>query len=152
MKKSPLKIKFKKLQPNVKLPVKGSSHAACFDVYANNITYDDKNPRKRTVGLGFATEIPKGYCGILIPRSNLAKHYWIINNSMGVIDSDYRGEWKMMFTNITDNTWLFPFPYEVGERVGQIYFRKIEDVVFEEVDELEESDRGEGGFGSTGMS
>lgn len=151
MKKSPLKVKFKKLQPDVKLPVKGSSHAACFDVYAHSIVYDDKNPRKRTVGLGFATQIPEGYCGILVPRSNLTKFYWILNNSMGIIDSDYRGEWKAIFTNITDNAWLYPFPYEVGERIGQIYFRKVEDVLFEEVDNLEDSDRGNGGFGSTGV-
>lgn len=151
MKKSPLKVKFKKLQPDVKLPVKGSSHAACFDVYAHSITYNEKDPRKRTVGLGFATQIPQGYCGILVPRSNLTKFYWIMNNSIGIIDSDYRGEWKAIFTNITDNAWLYPFPYEVGERIGQIYFRKVEDVLFEEVDDLEESDRGAGGFGSTGV-
>jgi dUTP pyrophosphatase len=151
MKKSQLKIKFKKLQPDVKLPIKGSSHAACFDVYAHSIIYNDKDPRKRTIGLGFATEIPEGYCGILIPRSNLTKHYWIMNNSVGIIDSDYRGEWKMIFTNITDNAWLYPFPYEVGERIGQIYFKKVEDVIFEETDELDESDRAEGGFGSTGV-
>ena len=152
MKKSQLKIKFKKLQSDVKLPVKGSSHAACFDVYAHTIIYNDKDPRKRTIGLGFATEIPEGYCGILIPRSNLTKHYWIMNNSVGIIDSDYRGEWKMIFTNITDNAWLYPFPYEIGERIGQIYFKKVEDVIFEETDELDESDRGEGGFGSTGVN
>jgi dUTP pyrophosphatase len=152
MKKSQLKIKFKKLQPDVKLPIKGSSHAACFDVYAHSIIYNDKDPRKRTIGLGFATEIPEGYCGILIPRSNLTKHYWIMNNSIGIIDSDYRGEWKMIFTNITDNAWLYPFPYEVGERIGQIYFKKVEDVIFEETDELDESDRAEGGFGSTGVN
>jgi dUTP pyrophosphatase len=152
MKKSQLKIKFKKLQPDVKLPIKGSSHAACFDVYAHSIIYNDKDPRKRTIGLGFATEIPEGYCGILIPRSNLTKHYWIMNNSVGIIDSDYRGEWKMIFTNITDNAWLYPFPYEVGERIGQIYFKKVEDVIFEETDELDESDRAEGGFGSTGVN
>jgi dUTP pyrophosphatase len=151
MKKSQLKIKFKKLQPDVKLPIKGSSHAACFDVYAHSIIYNDKDPRKRTIGLGFATEIPEGYCGILIPRSNLTKHYWIMNNSVGIIDSDYRGEWKMIFTNITDNAWLYPFPYEVGERIGQIYFKKVEDVIFEETDELDESDRADGGFGSTGV-
>lgn len=151
MKKSPLKVKFKKLQSSVKLPVKGSSHAACFDVYAHSITYDDKHPRKRTVGLGFATEIPEGYCGVIVPRSNLTKFYWIMNNSIGIIDSDYRGEWKAIFTNITDNAWLYPFPYEQGERIGQIYFRKVEDVIFEEVDDLDESDRGSGGFGSTGL-
>ena len=145
-----LKIKFKKLQPDVKLPVKGSSHAACFDVYAHDIIYNDKDPRKRTVGLGFATEIPEGYRGIIVPRSNLTKHYWILNNSFGVIDSDYRGEWKAVFTNITDNAWLYPFPYEIGERIAQIYFEKNENAEFEEVDDLEESTRGDGGFGSTG--
>jgi dUTP pyrophosphatase len=150
MKKQSLKIKFKKLHSDVKLPVKGSSHAACFDVYAHSITYNEKDPRKRIVGLGFATEIPEGYCGILIPRSNLTKFYWILNNSIGIIDSDYRGEYKMIFTNITDNAWLYPFPYEEGERVGQIYFEEITNVEFEEVDELDESDRGAGGFGSTG--
>lgn len=147
-----LRINFLKLHSDVKLPVKGSSHAACFDVYAHSITYNDKDPRKRVVGLGFATEIPEGYRGIIVPRSNLTKHYWILNNSFGVIDSDYRGEWKAIFTNITDNAWLYPFPYEIGERVAQIYFEKNEDVTFLEVEELNESDRGQGGFGSTGVN
>jgi len=146
-----LKIKFKKMQSDAKLPVKGSLHAACFDVYADTITYNEKDPRKRTVGLGFATEIPEGYRGIIVPRSNLTKYYWIMNNSFGVIDSDYRGEWKAIFTNITDNAWLYPFPYEIGERIAQIYFEKNEDVEFEEVDDLEDSERGIGGFGSTGI-
>jgi dUTP pyrophosphatase len=150
-KKSPLKIKFNKMQSDVKLPIKGSSHAACFDVYAHSITYNEKDPRKRIVGLGFATEIPKGYRGVIVPRSNLSKHYWILNNSIGIIDSDYRGEWKAVFTNITDNAWLYPFPYEIGERIAQIYFEEILDIEFEETDDLEESDRGTGGFGSTGI-
>jgi dUTP pyrophosphatase len=75
-----------------------------------------------------------------------------MNNSIGIIDSDYRGEWMAVFTNITDNAWLYPFPYEAGERVAQIYFEEILDIEFEETDDLEESDRGTGGFGSSGMS
>jgi dUTP pyrophosphatase len=145
-----LKVKFKKLYADAKLPIKGSLHAACFDVYAQSVTYNEKFPTKRYVGLGFATEIPEGYRGVIVPRSNLTKHNWVMNNSIGIIDSDYRGEWMAVFTNITDNAWLYPFPYEAGERVAQIYFEKIENVEFEEVDSLNESERGEGGFGSTG--
>lgn len=144
-------VKFKKMNSNAKLPVKGSLHAACFDVYASEILYDEKHPRKRTVKLGFSTEIPVGYKGVIVPRSNLTKHYWIMNNSIGVVDADYRGEWMAIFTNITDNAWLYPFPYEVGERVAQIYFEKVEDIDIVEVDELSETERGEGGFGSTGL-
>lgn len=146
-----MKLKFQRLYDDVPLPYKGSEHAACFDVFAHSIEYRDNFPRKVFVGLGFATEIPEGYRGVIVPRSNLTKHYWILNNSMGIIDSDYRGEWMCVFTNITDNAWLYPFPYKEGERVAQIYFEKIVDVEFEIVQELNESDRGAGGFGSTGV-
>ena len=140
-----LKVKFKRLADDVQLPVKGSSHAACYDVYARYIT---GNGNKITVGLGFATEIPEGWKGIMIPRSNLTKHNWVLNNSMGIIDSDYRGEWKAIFTPLGPN---LGFPYNVGDRVAQIYFDKVEDVTFIETKELEDSNRGEGGFGSTGL-
>ena len=147
-----LKVKFKKLNADAKLPVKGSLEAACYDVYAHSIT--DVN-HKVKVGLGFKTEIPKGYKGIIVPRSNLTKHYWVLNNSFGVIDSDYRGEWMAVFTSIPGVP--FPdgyqvFPYNIGERVAQIYFEKVLDVEFEEVEDLDSSERGEGGFGSSGMS
>lgn len=141
-----LKVKFKKLTDNVKLPVKGSLHAACFDVYADRIIHESSG--KVTVKLGFATEIPEGYKGVIVPRSNLTKHHWVMNNSIGIIDSDYRGEWMVIFGPTSLN---FGFPYEIGDRVAQIYFDKIVDVEFEEVGELNESDRGIGGFGSTGV-
>jgi dUTPase len=69
-----LKVKFRKTNSNVKLPVKGSSHAACFDVYAHSITY---NGSKAKVGLGFMTEIPEGWRGVIVPRSNLTKYHWL---------------------------------------------------------------------------
>jgi len=143
-----LKVKFKKLADDVQLPVKGSSQAACYDVHARYIIGSSKGNSKVTVGLGFATEIPEGWKGVMIPRSNLTKHNWVLNNSMGIIDSDYRGEWKAIFTPLGPN---LGFPYNVGDRVAQIYFDKVEDVKFIEVTELDESDRGEGGFGSTGV-
>jgi dUTP pyrophosphatase len=141
-----LTVKFKKLNPDVKLPVKGSSHAACYDVYADSIKINDN---KAVVGLGFATEFPAGWKGVIVPRSNLTKYKWVLNNSMGVIDCDYRGEWKAIFTSIGDNDW---FPYSVGERIAQIYFDKVEDVTFVESEELNDSSRGTGGFGSSGLT
>lgn len=140
-----LKIKFRKLKENVNMPVKGSEHAACFDVYANSLSYSGQ---KIIVGLGFQTEIPRGYRGVIVPRSNLTKHYWVMNNSIGIIDSDYRGEWMCIFTPIHNYS---KFPYSVGDRVAQIYFEKVEDVEFVDANELESSERGTGGFGSTGL-
>ena len=142
-----LQVKFKKLNADAKLPVKGSLDAACFDVYATSI--EKSGPGKITIGLGFATEIPQGYKGVVVPRSNLTKHHWIISNSPGQIDADYRGEWKIVFTSTRENTM---FPYNVGERVAQIFFEKVEIAQFIEVDSLDDSFRGEGGFGSTGIN
>lgn len=142
-----LQVKFKKLHADAKLPVKGSLDAACFDVYATSM--QKSGPGKVTMGLGFATEIPKGYKGIIVPRSNITKHHWIISNSPGQIDSDYRGEWMIIFTSTRENVM---FPYNVGERVAQIFFEKVEPAEFIEVDSLNDSSRGEGGFGSTGVS
>jgi dUTP pyrophosphatase len=145
-----LKVKFKKLHDNVKLPVKGSLDAACFDVYAHSKTFIGSDKIK--YGLGFATEIPIGYRGVIIPRSNLVKHNWSMNNNLGVIDSDYRGEWMVVFTSIRDNGIVNEVPYMEGDRIAQIYFEKVVDVQFEEVKELNDSIRGEGGFGSTGVT
>ena len=143
-----LQVKFKKLNPDAKLPVKGSLDAACFDVYAVSALAEYGG--KVTYGLGFATEIPKGYMGILIPRSNLTKHRWVMNHSTGIIDSDYRGEWMLKLSSIGD---IFePLPYAIGDRVGQIYFIPVLPTTFEEVEELGSSERGEGGFGSSGIS
>jgi dUTP pyrophosphatase len=141
-----LTVKFKKLHADVKLPIKGSSHAACYDVYAHSVS--NVSDGKIKVGLGFATEIPVGWKGIIVPRSNLTKYTWVLNNSFGVIDSDYRGEWMAIFTPIGYNVG---FPYQVGDRVAQIYFEKNVEVAFAEVEELDETARGEGGFGSTGV-
>jgi len=141
-----LKVKIKELYTDVKLPIKGSSHAACYDVYAHSIT--NVNDGKVKIGLGFATEIPIGWKGIIVPRSNLTKYNLVLNNSFGVIDSDYRGEWMCIFTPIGYNV---VFPYKVGERVAQIYFDRVEEVELSKVAEIASSDRGEGGFGSTGL-
>lgn len=141
-----LQVKFKKLYDDVKLPVKGSLHAACFDVYVHSVEIDYGTVTYR---LGFATEIPHNYKGVIVPRSNLTKHKWVMNNNIGVIDADYRGEWMVKLRSI--GSPYEALPYGKGDRIAQIYFEKVEEVEFVEVDELDASERGEGGFGSTGV-
>jgi dUTP pyrophosphatase len=148
-----LKIKLQKVTEDARMPIKGTADAACYDVYAHSITSESGDKVK--VGLGFKTEIPKGYKGIIVPRSNLTKFHWVLNNSFGVIDSDYRGEWMAVFTALEFNTssggMRETFPYNVGDRVAQIYFEEVLPITFDVVPELEQSDRGEAGFGSTGL-
>lgn len=144
-----LKIKFKKKDESSKLPVKGSLNAACYDVYAHSIKL--QRPDKIIVGLGFSTEIPPGFKGILVPRSSLSKTNWFLGNSMGIIDADYRGEWMAVFRCLGEMI-SHPLPFGVGDRCAQIYFEKIQEAEFEEVVELSDTERGEGGFGSTGVS
>lgn len=152
-----MNIKFKKKDEQSKLPIKGSLQAAASDAYAHSITV--KEDGKVVVGLGFSTEIPIGFKGIIVPRSNLTKYNWVLNNSFGVIDSDYRGEWMAVFTPLltaVDNhgaleaVYIPGFPYVLGDRVCQIFFDIVLDVEIEEVEELSSTERGEGGFGSTG--
>jgi len=145
----PLKIKLQKTTEDARMPIKGTADAACYDVYAHSITSSENG--KINVGLGFKTEIPKGYRGVIVPRSNLTKFRWVLNNSFGVIDSDYRGEWMAIFTQIDNTDSNDTFPYGVGDRVAQIYFEVVLPITFDVVPELEQSDRGELGFGSTGL-
>jgi dUTP pyrophosphatase len=145
---SQLKVKIKKLHKNSKLPVKGSGEAACYDVYATSV--DVQYGKEVSYGLGFSTEIPFGWKGIIVPRSNLTKHRWMMVNSPAQIDCDYRGEWIVKMTAMEKE--LQPLPYAIGDRVAQIYFEKVNEVEFEEVEELQPTVRGEGGFGSTGIS
>jgi dUTP pyrophosphatase len=142
-----IKVKFKKLYDNVQIPVKGSEHSACYDVYVNNITII---PGKVVYGLGFATEIPLGYKGVVVPRSSATNNRWVLINSPGKIDADYRGEWKVVFTQLTINT-KEKIPYEIGERCAQIYFEEELPIEFVFTDELSDTVRGEGGYGSTGL-
>jgi len=141
------KIRFKKKDEQAKLPVRGSLDAACLDVFAHSVKIE--RPNKMIIGLGFSTEIPVGYKGIIVPRSSISKTDWILANSIGVIDADYRGEWMMVFKCLGEMIYQ-PLPYGIGDRCGQLYFEPIQGFYMEEVDELSDTERGEGGFGSTG--
>ena len=97
---------------------------------------------------GLYMEIPAGYEGQVRPRSGLAaKRGVTVLNTPGTVDADYRGEIKVILVNLSDT----PFTIEPGERIAQMVFARHEQACFEEVDTLEETQRGAGGFGSTGV-
>tara|TARA_R110002020_G_scaffold22920_18_gene76937 strand:- start:6617 stop:7069 length:453 start_codon:yes stop_codon:yes gene_type:complete len=149
-----MKIKFKRIHPHSVVPNKGTPYSAAFDLYLpyraddNPDGYDSYCIRRgevTTITLGFSTEIPEGYYAAIYIRSSLGKRGIVLSNGTGIIDSDYRGEWAVMLTSLGEEFKLFS-----GERVAQVIFRKLEDFEFEECDDLSDTVRGVGGFGSTG--
>jgi len=144
-----MNVKWKRLNPLAKMPLRASPHAAGYDLYNAGDGLVLKPGEGMFFSTGFALEIPEGYECQIRPRSGLAtKQHIIIPNAPGTIDSDYRGEVKVYLLNL-NNDWV---TVSHGERIAQAVFAKHEVVTFEEVDELAESDRGTGGFGSTGTS
>lgn len=148
-------IKIKKLYSDVMIPKKESDNAVCRDVIIHDIIQTDQE--FATVKLGFATEIPIGYKGCIVPRSSFTQKGWIMQNSPAQIDSDYRGEWMIKFEAIphyfkTDDGQMMydEFPYKIGDRCAQIYFEKELEIEFEEIEELSDTKRGVGSYGSTG--
>ena len=146
-----------KLEEGAKLPVKGEKNAMCYDCYAWKI--EKQLDGKVFVDLGFSLTPPEGYGVRLIPRSNLTKYWWVMNNSIGVIDPDFKDNLQARFTplvvpiptGISDNSVAFwTFPYTKNDRICQLEIYKRNDFEFEIVDELTGEDRG-GGFGSTGV-
>lgn len=144
-----------KLKEGAKLPVKGEPNSMCYDCYAYNIT--KRADGKIEIDLGFSATPPDGYGIRLIPRSNLTKYWWVMNNSIGIGDQDYKAEYKAIFTpipiqyNVSSHELIFQsFPYKIGDRVVQIEIYKRNDFEFNIVDILPGNDRG-GGFGSTGL-
>jgi len=81
----PLKVKLRKLNNSARVPTKGTPYAACYDAYVNSITFDKKG--NAVIGLGFCTEIPVGYKGVIVPRSGFTNYKWVMNNNVGQIDS-----------------------------------------------------------------
>ena len=130
------------------LPEYATSFAAGLDVRANNEAPIVLQPLGRAmVPTGLFLEIPAGYEVQVRPRSGLAAKKGItVLNAPGTIDADYRGEVCVILVNLSDQ----PFTVERGERIAQLILAKHEVIEWEEVDELASSDRGAGGFGSTG--
>lgn len=142
-----MKIKIKKLNENFKMPVRGSEDSACFDCYATSRSISEDG-KVVTYGLGFSAEPPKGYSIDLRPRSSIYKTGLSLCNSIGTIDNDYRNEFMAKF--YTHGTPIDKM-YNVGERVCQIKLVKDYQEELELVDGLDDTKRGMGGFGSTGL-
>lgn len=137
-----VKIKIKKLHSNAKLPAYANEGDAGLDIWAVSKEEKDKFIE---YGTGLAFEIPQGYVCLIFPRSSLSKKDLILANHVGVLDSGYRGELKFRFKKTGEDI------YDVGERIGQIIIIPYPKVEVEEVDELSETVRGDGAFGSTGF-
>ena len=136
-------IRFKKLSLDATAPKQATPGSAGFDLTAINITQiDDKTIKYET---GIAVEIPTGFVGLLFPRSSCYKLGMQLTNCVGVIDSDYRGGISFVFRKNHRQQ-----SYHIGDRVGQLVIVPIPRVEYFEVNELSQTSRGTGGYGSTG--
>ena len=150
-----MNVKIKKLHPNAQIPKQTTEFAGGWDVTVTEIIQE--SPDFVICKLGFALELPKGYKLTLVPRSSLTKTKWILQNSPGLGDADYTGEYQYRFRaipsrigKILNNLIYGEFPYKVGDRIGQVYLEEVIPIEWEEVEELSITDRSTGGFGSTG--
>lgn len=143
-----MEIKIKKIKPDAVIPTRGSSSAAGYDLYAcidNDIVIKPNENVK--IGTGLAIAVPDGYFGAIFARSGLAaKQNLRPANCVGVADSDYRGEYIVALHNDSNESRII----KRGERIAQLVVMPFLPVEFLEVEELDETARGEGGFGSTG--
>ena len=130
------------------MPTRGSVFSAGFDLYADNNVDITIHPHEtRKIGTGLALEIPDGYYGAIFARSGLAtKEGLRPANCVGICDSDYRGEYIVAIHNDSNEDRVI----EPKERIAQLIIMQYPHITFEEVDELSDTSRGEGGFGSTG--
>ena len=140
-----MKINFKKLNSNAKTPFHAKYGDAGSDLFASE-SLNIPPHSQIAVPTGIATEIPYGYVGYINPRSSMAIKGIGILNAPGTIDSGYRGEIKVILYNTTDENYVI----NVGDKIAQIVIHRFETIDFEQVDELSITDRGAGGFGSTG--
>jgi len=175
---NPLRVRVKKLTENAVIPTYAHDTDAGMDLYAASKSFDDYG--NMVIGTGIAVEIPKGYVGLVFPRSSICQHYCYMPNSVGVIDSDFRGEitfkfaakhisivnkslWKrlrLLFAGKADenengnvdmyNWWGNRYQYQIGDRIGQLIIMPYPKVQLIESDELSTTERGTGGYGSTG--
>ena len=147
---APIEIRLKRLPHAEGLPVPSyaTQHAAGMDVVsAEDVTLQPGD--RHAVATGFAMAIPVGYEVQVRPRSGLAlKHGISLPNTPGTIDADYRGELKVILINLGDA----PFVIARGDRIAQLVAAPVQMARFTEVEELDETVRGSGGFGSTGVS
>jgi len=142
-----MEIKLKRLSKYAKIPTYGTKHSAALDLYATeSVTFHPGDVK--VIRSGWAFEIPEQYYVDIMPRSGMSiKNELVMFNSPGIVDSDYRGEVYVYFKFIKESG---VFSIKKSDRFAQMMIKKKIHVEFEEVEELSETDRGSGGFGSTG--
>jgi len=156
-----MEVKIKKLNPKAVIPSYAKSGDAGMDLLATSIISD--TPEQITYGMGIALEIPKGFVGLIFPRSSVRKTGLDLSNAVGVVDSGYRGELQATFNKVFGGEGIYDEVktqdwheknandwYRVGDRIAQIMIIPYPPIEFVEADELSDSERGNGGFGSTG--
>ncbi len=153
-----MEVKIKKLNPNAVIPTYAKPGDGGMDLVATSIISD--TPEQITYGMGVALEIPEGFVGLIFPRSSVRKTGLQLSNSVGVCDSGYRGELQATFNKVFGSERMYDEMkvkdiqpneyYKVGDRIAQIMIIPYPPIEFVEVDELSNTERGEGGFGSTG--
>lgn len=139
-------IRFKKLDPNAIVPTRATPGSAGLDLYAleGGMIYPREHAKVRT---GIALSVPHGYEVQVRGRSGLAaKHRVSMVHGVGTVDSDYRGE----VLGLLENRGALPFEWKAGDRIGQLIVARVEMWDPEEVDELDQTERGQGGFGHSG--
>jgi dUTP pyrophosphatase len=164
-----MEIRFKKLVPEAKTPIKLIDVDAGFDIFAIS---KNETPDFIEYLTGIAFEIPEGYVGLVFPRSSVTKYDLMLKNCVGVIDASYRGEIRCRFARVASTEfkdlllwnedvmkkirgrieiiWSEEKQYEVGERIAQIVFLELPKITLVEAEELSDTQRGTGGFGHTG--
>jgi dUTP pyrophosphatase len=141
-------VRIKKLNPNAVIPTYAKAGDAGMDLVATSII--SETITDVTYGMGIALEIPYGFVGLIFPRSSVRKYDLALTNCVGVIDSGYRGELQATFKK---TNWLKgneSEKYQIGDRIAQIMIIPHPPIEFVEAEELSNTERGEGGFGSTG--
>ena len=168
--KEPMKVKIKKLHPDAVIPKYAHKGDAGLDLVATSMKYDEHG--NIVYGTGLAIEIPETFVGLVFPRSSNCKTNLYLTNSVGVIDSGYRGEimfkYKCVHNTVSRLKWWWQSKvlkkndyditintithnaYKVGDRVGQLILVKYPELQLREVEELSDTDRGNKGYGSTG--
>jgi dUTP pyrophosphatase len=151
-------IKIKKIDDTVKTPIQGTELAGGWDVFCHEIEVVDE--AHVICKLGFALQPPSNYKVMMAPRSSLTKTKWLVQNLPMIGDADFRGYYQIRFRCLPEMNERYsygeqpfkyePFPFKVGERIAQMWVEEVIPIFFERTDELNETVRGEGGWGSSG--
>lgn len=144
-------VKYKKVRKDAREPYRATEGAAGYDLYCVQKDYDSV-AGATIYHTGLAFEIPEGHVGMLFPRSSLYRKDMMMPYSIGIIDSDYRGEVLAIYKNIRQTQYPYREEYNIGERCCQLLIVRLPTVLWKEAETLSETDRGSGGHGSTGNS